>query len=109
MWKAGSSLPPRTSVRLPCPRSILIAIQLLQPSVLMTLGKPQKEALHFDAAAGDEQRMKPPRAEIAEPFYQNLDLMKVSRCGTSSSNSRIARSGGDIVGGHPHCPHGWRM
>ena len=37
----------------------------------MTLGKPQEQALHFDAAAGDEQRVQPPRAEIAEPFHQS--------------------------------------
>src|SRR5258708_1353655 len=58
------------------PEVNILAIQLFQPGVLVSFGEPQEQTLHFYAAASDEQRAKPPRAEIAEPLHQNVRLVK---------------------------------
>ena len=42
----------------------------------MAFRKPQKEALYLDAVANIEQRSKPPRAEVAQAFHQNVRLVK---------------------------------
>jgi hypothetical protein len=52
----------------------ILPVQLFQPCVLVPLRKPQKKALHFYATASDEEIVKPPRAEIAQPLHQNVRL-----------------------------------
>ena len=44
-----------------------LAVELLQPGVVMALGKPEEQALDLDVAAIDEQRLKPPGAQVASP------------------------------------------
>src|SRR5271166_4193891 len=58
------------------PEVDILPVQLLQPGVRVPLGEPQEQALHFYVTAGDKQRLKSPRAEIAEPLHQNVRLMK---------------------------------
>ena len=71
-----SSLPPRTSMRLPLPRSMRRAVELLQPGVAVAFREPEEQPLYLDVLAIGEQRLKPARAQVAQALHQNIRLME---------------------------------
>ena len=54
----------------------LLAVELLEPDVIVPLTEPQKKPLHLDAAALDQQFLQALRTERPQTFHQHVRLME---------------------------------
>jgi len=101
-----SSFPPRQQHSLSFAKVDAGSVKLLQPGVIVTFGKPEEQPLCLYALAIDQEHVESPWAQIAKPLHQYIRLMKGFSLRTSSSNSRMARSGVDIVNDKFHMSPG---
>src|SRR5664279_557060 len=53
-----------------------LAVELLQPRMVMSFREPEEQAFHLDAPAVREQRLKAARTQASKPFHEDICLMK---------------------------------
>src|SRR5438876_12197921 len=52
------------------------AVELLQPGMVVAFREPEEQPLHFYVSAISEQRLKPARAQVAQPLHEHIRLME---------------------------------
>jgi len=65
MLNFGSSFPPFTNMRFSSTKVDTLAVQFVEPRMLVPLGKPEEQAFDLYVVTGNKQGVQPPRATQA--------------------------------------------